>query len=97
MIAVFSGIFSYIFHTMAVVFVAGGLGDLGRPITDALFESGKYEAYIMTRKVRYSKKGVPSHIADIYHVNVNADCGEQLVFGAYLANDWQTLPPHNSD
>ena len=36
---------------MAVVVVAGGLGDLGRPITDALFDSGKYEVYIMSRKV----------------------------------------------
>lgn len=36
---------------MTVVVVAGGLGDLGRLITDALFESGKYEVYIMSRKV----------------------------------------------
>ncbi|TPX07290.1 uncharacterized protein E0L32_010787 [Thyridium curvatum] len=35
---------------MAVVIVAGGLGDLGRPIMDALFESGQYEAYAMSRK-----------------------------------------------
>ena len=36
---------------MAVVAVAGGMGDLGRPITDALFENGKYEVFIMSRKV----------------------------------------------
>jgi hypothetical protein len=36
---------------MTVVVVAGGFGDLGRLITDALFESDKYEVYIMSRKV----------------------------------------------
>ncbi|KAI1085297.1 NmrA-like family protein [Whalleya microplaca] len=36
---------------MTVVAVAGGLGDLGRLITDALFETGKYEVYIMSRKI----------------------------------------------
>ncbi|KAI0121286.1 hypothetical protein BJ170DRAFT_140619 [Xylariales sp. AK1849] len=36
---------------MAVVAVAGGLGDLGRLITDALFETGKYEVYVMSRKI----------------------------------------------
>jgi len=36
---------------MAVVAVAGGMGDLGRPITDALFENGKYEVHVMSRKV----------------------------------------------
>ncbi|KAK4182662.1 hypothetical protein QBC35DRAFT_518708 [Podospora australis] len=35
---------------MSVVAVAGGLGDLGRLITDALFATGKYEVYIMSRK-----------------------------------------------
>ncbi|GAB1317930.1 hypothetical protein MFIFM68171_08140 [Madurella fahalii] len=35
---------------MTVVAIAGGLGDLGRLITDALFETGKYEVYIMSRK-----------------------------------------------
>ncbi|ORY60967.1 NmrA-like family protein [Pseudomassariella vexata] len=35
---------------MSVVAVAGGLGDLGRLITDALFQTGKYEVYIMSRK-----------------------------------------------
>lgn len=36
---------------MAIIAVAGGLGDLGRLITDALLETGKYEVYIMSRKV----------------------------------------------
>ncbi|KAI1127490.1 NAD(P)-binding protein [Nemania abortiva] len=35
---------------MAVVLVAGGLGDLGRVITDALYERGKHEVYVMSRK-----------------------------------------------
>jgi len=37
---------------MSVVVVPGGIGDLGRVITDALFESGKHEVYILSRKVR---------------------------------------------
>lgn len=37
---------------MVVVLVAGGLGDLGRPITAALFDTGKHEIWIMSRKVR---------------------------------------------
>lgn len=36
---------------MTVVAVAGGLGDLGRLITDALLETGKHEVYILSRKV----------------------------------------------
>jgi saccharopine dehydrogenase-like NADP-dependent oxidoreductase len=36
---------------MAVVLVAGGLGDLGRTITNALVESGKYEVFVTSRKV----------------------------------------------
>lgn len=36
---------------MVIVAVAGGLGDLGRLITDALLATGKYETYIMSRKV----------------------------------------------
>ncbi|KAK1766030.1 hypothetical protein QBC33DRAFT_543178 [Phialemonium atrogriseum] len=36
---------------MSVVVVAGGLGDMGRLITDALHETGKYEVYVMSRKV----------------------------------------------
>ncbi|KAK3360612.1 hypothetical protein B0T25DRAFT_496563 [Lasiosphaeria hispida] len=41
---------------MSVVVVAGGLGDLGRLITNALFETGKYEVYIMSRKTDYSSE-----------------------------------------
>lgn len=41
---------------MAVVVVAGGLGDLGRIITDALYERGKHEVYVMSRKVVYSAR-----------------------------------------
>ncbi|KAI3579664.1 NmrA-like family protein [Fusarium oxysporum f. sp. albedinis] len=36
---------------MYVVAVAGGLGNLGRLITDALFENGKHEVYVISRKV----------------------------------------------
>jgi uncharacterized protein YbjT (DUF2867 family) len=36
---------------MTVIAVAGGLGDLGRLITDALLETGKYEVYVLSRKV----------------------------------------------
>ncbi|VUC23928.1 unnamed protein product [Clonostachys rosea] len=35
---------------MLVVAVAGGLGDLGRLITDALLDTGKYEVYVLSRK-----------------------------------------------
>lgn len=38
-------------YTMAVVAVAGGLGDFGRLVTDALLDTGKYEVYVMSRKV----------------------------------------------
>jgi nucleoside-diphosphate-sugar epimerase len=37
---------------MVVVAVAGGLGDLGRLIAEALIETGKHEVYVMSRKVR---------------------------------------------
>lgn len=37
---------------MTVVAIAGGLGDLGRLIMEALLETGKYEVYAMSRKVR---------------------------------------------
>lgn len=36
---------------MSVIAVAGGLGDLGHLIVDALLEEGKHEVYIMSRKV----------------------------------------------
>ncbi|CAJ2507022.1 Uu.00g082080.m01.CDS01 [Anthostomella pinea] len=39
---------------MPVVAVAGGGGDLGRLITEALFETGKYEVYVMSRKAMQS-------------------------------------------
>jgi hypothetical protein len=37
---------------MTVVAIAGGLGDLGRLIMEALLETGKHEVYAMSRKVR---------------------------------------------
>ncbi|KAH7131120.1 NmrA-like family protein [Dactylonectria macrodidyma] len=36
---------------MPSIAVAGGLGDLGRLIVDALYGTGKYEVYIMSRKM----------------------------------------------
>lgn len=36
---------------MAVVVVAGGLGDMGSLIADALVQTGKQEVYIMSRGV----------------------------------------------
>ena len=38
---------------MVVVAVAGGLGDLGQLITNALLETGKHEVYVMSRKVKH--------------------------------------------
>ncbi|KAI9147476.1 NmrA-like family protein [Paramyrothecium foliicola] len=35
---------------MSVVLVAGGLGDLGRVISDAVVATGKHEVYVMSRK-----------------------------------------------
>jgi hypothetical protein len=54
---------------MTVVAVAGGLGDLSRLITDALFETGKYEVYIMSRKVIKTFR-------ELFHFfdRVDADC-----------------------
>jgi saccharopine dehydrogenase-like NADP-dependent oxidoreductase len=43
---------------MTIVAVAGGLGDLGRLITDALLETGKHEVYILSRKVKGKRKTV---------------------------------------
>lgn len=54
---------------MGVVAVAGGLGDLGRLITDALFETAKYEVYILSRKVIKAYCGL-FHVID----RVYADC-----------------------
>jgi hypothetical protein len=39
---------------MSVVVVAGGFGDMGRLITDALNEAGKYEVYVMSRRVSHA-------------------------------------------
>lgn len=39
------------YTSMPVVVVAGGLGDLGRLITDALVDTGKHEVYVLSRKV----------------------------------------------
>jgi uncharacterized protein YbjT (DUF2867 family) len=39
---------------MTIVAVAGGSGDLGRLITDALSKTGKHEIYITSRKVNIS-------------------------------------------
>lgn len=36
---------------MSVVAVAGGLGDMGRLITSTLVETGKYEVYVISRRV----------------------------------------------
>lgn len=36
---------------MSVVAVAGGLGDLGGLIVEALIDTGKHEVYVMSRKV----------------------------------------------
>lgn len=37
---------------MVVVAVAGGSGDMGRLIVDALVATGKHEVYVISRKVR---------------------------------------------
>lgn len=42
---------------MTVVLVAGGRGDLGRLITEALIETEKHEVYVMTRKVSFQYLG----------------------------------------
>ncbi|KAK0648490.1 hypothetical protein B0T16DRAFT_435788 [Cercophora newfieldiana] len=39
---------------MTIVAVAGGLGDFGRLIVEALLETGKHEVYVMSRKTDYS-------------------------------------------
>ncbi|KAK3300633.1 uncharacterized protein B0H64DRAFT_315727 [Chaetomium fimeti] len=41
---------------MTIVAVAGGSGDLGRLITDALSKTGKHEIYITSRKTDYSSE-----------------------------------------
>ncbi|KAH6999302.1 NmrA-like family protein [Ilyonectria destructans] len=44
---------------MSVVAVAGGLGNLGRLITEALFENGKHEVYVISRRVSFSLEYFP--------------------------------------
>jgi nucleoside-diphosphate-sugar epimerase len=58
---------------MAVVVVAGGLGDLGRNITDALFESGKHEVYVMSRTVRNGLRNAISLIILIIKTQIADD------------------------
>ena len=47
--------FSALYINMSVVVVAGGLGDMGRLITEAIYETGKYEVYVMSRSVSPSR------------------------------------------
>ncbi|KAK2605861.1 hypothetical protein QQS21_003701 [Conoideocrella luteorostrata] len=47
---------------MAVVVVAGGLGDMGRLITEALQRTGKHEVYVMSRR---TPQQVPSPTSPI--------------------------------
>lgn len=49
---------------MTAVAVAGGSGDLGRLITNALLETGKYEVYIMSRKVGAKTTKTPLYDAN---------------------------------
>jgi uncharacterized protein YbjT (DUF2867 family) len=50
---------------MAVVVVAGGLGDLGRLIVEALLETGKHEVYTMSRKVPRSSSPVQGFVVKV--------------------------------
>ncbi len=70
---------------MTVVAVAGGLGDLGRLIVDALLETDKYEVYIMSRKAIHS-------LRELFHVVDNVDTDRAGQRRPHLAIDWQTLP-----
>lgn len=36
---------------MVVIAVAGGLGDLGKLIVEALLDTGKHEVYVLSRRV----------------------------------------------
>lgn len=40
---------------MSVVVVAGGSGDLGSLIVEALLETGKHEVYVLSRIVRHPR------------------------------------------
>lgn len=44
---------------MTIVAVAGGLGDLGRLITNAVLETGKHEVYVMSRTVTFHQNNLP--------------------------------------
>jgi len=44
---------------MSVVAIAGGLGDMGRLITASIYETGKYEVYIMSRRVSENSSSLP--------------------------------------
>lgn len=37
---------------MAIIAVAGGTGDVGRTIVEALLDSGKHKVFVLGRKVR---------------------------------------------
>ncbi|CAG9954369.1 unnamed protein product [Clonostachys rosea f. rosea IK726] len=47
---------------MSAVVVAGGLGDMGRLITSALVETGKYEVYVISRRVPNKVESLKSPI-----------------------------------
>lgn len=38
---------------MTVVAIAGGTGDLGRTIVEAIAKTGKHTVYVLSRNVRY--------------------------------------------
>ncbi|KAH8197845.1 hypothetical protein TruAng_007992 [Truncatella angustata] len=64
---------------MTVVVVAGGLGDLGRLITGALYETGKYEVYTMSRKMQAahdSSRRVSPLTGKSYNPNIQTDYSE---------------------
>ncbi|KAH6643320.1 hypothetical protein BKA67DRAFT_639937 [Truncatella angustata] len=62
---------------MTVVVVAGGLGDLGRLITGALYETGKYEVYTMSRKAAHdSSRRVSPLTGKSYNPNIQTDYSE---------------------
>lgn len=78
---------------MTVVLVAGGLGDLGRPITDALFESGKYEVYIMSRKVRrnvHCQCHNTDQVTQIANNNPNTDRLSALNYNPMIQIDYSS-------
>ncbi|KAH8658515.1 hypothetical protein BX600DRAFT_439677 [Xylariales sp. PMI_506] len=71
---------------MAVVLVAGGLGDLGRLITDALIQTGKHEVYILSRK---SAHDTPRRISPLtgqpYFPIIQTDYSSEERLAAQLA------------